>query len=1834
VSLAVCPASVNFGETNQCTISAAGETDTYTINGTTSGDRIRVRIIKTSGTLAPYHDVLQNGTTLCARTTAQERTCLLGSGTHTITVRDLNGTNTGGYSIYIQRLNNPVGCTSLTFGSAPLASSISVAAETDCFTFSGTANDRVRFKQLKTAGTLIPYVEVLRADGTTQCGPTTAPEFTCLLDTTGTYTILVRDVSGPNTGSYLISLQRLNNLVGCNPPLTFGAAPVSDSIALAAKMNCFTFDATANDRVRFKQLKTAGTLIPYVEVLRADGTTQCGPTTAPEFTCLLDTTGTYTILVRDVSGPNTGSYLISLQRLNNPVGCPPIVPFGSAPLTGSIAVAAEADCIPFDGAAGDRIRVRVVKTAGTLILYVEVLRPDGTTLCGPTTTQELTCLLDTSGTYTILVRDVSGPNTGSYLISIQRLNNPVGCNAPPFGTTTPGSIAVAAETDCFTFIGTVGGQVRVKVIKTAGPLILYVEVLRPDGTTLCGPTTAPEFTCQLDTTGTYTILVRDLSGRNTGNYTLTLTAVVPPPPSVPVLASPPNGSLTTDYTPLFNWNNSTVPAGITFDYYQVQVATDAAFTAIVIDTNVPGLANSEFTPVTDLAPNTRHYWHVRSCNTTGQCSNWSAVWSFRTALTPPTNLTVTDGDKTLRPKFDWDDVALPGVTGYTIQVSTSPTFATLNVNATVVASTFTPAADLPRDKTLYWRVRTNGANGPSAWADGPAFTSANPPGVPVLVSPLNNALTTDYTPLLNWNNSIVPVGTTFDHYQLQVATDAIFTGIVIDTNIPGLANSEFTPPTDLAPNTRYYWHVRAFNTDTEYSLWSATWNFRTALTPPTNLIVIDGDKSLRPKFDWGDVALTDVTGYTIQASISPVFATVVVSANVVASQFTPAADLPRDKTIYWRVRTNGANGPSAWADGPAFTSANPPGVPVLVSPINGSLTTDYTPLFNWNNSIVPAGITFDHYQLQVATDAAFTSIVIDQNIPGLANSEFTPPTDLAPNTRYYWHVRAFNTDTEYSLWSATWNFRTALTPPINLIVIDGDKTLRPKFDWDDVALPGVTGYTIQASISPVFATVVVSANVVASQFTPAADLPRDKTIYWRVRTNGANGPSAWADGPAFTSANPPSVPVLVSPLNGSLTTDYTPRLDWNNSTVPAGITFDHYQLQVATVAGIVIDTNIPGLANSEFTPPTDLAPNTRYYWHVRAFNSDTEYSLWSATWNFRTALTPPTLISPTDGETLLTTRPTFDWDVVDGATSYTLQVSTTPAFTTLNVNVAVTASAYTIPVDLPKNKVMYWRVRSNGANGPSAWSGVRSFTSANPPSVPVLLSPANGATVTSTPTLTWSASTVPVGTTLDHYQVQIATSNTFSAIEQQSNTGTINSYTATALGSGIHYWRVRAFNIVGQYSNWSVVRSFRVAAGSILFQFNGAAIGDKFGYSAAGGQDINGDNHPDFIVGAIETDPNGLTNAGSAFVYSGLDGALLRRFDGASADMSFGLEVAEVGDVNNDGKADILVGTPKAAPGGVTWAGSAYVYSGATGALLFQFDGSATYGYMGEAAAGAGDINHDNHADIIVSARGSGKVFVFSGSDGTILHQFSGPFNFGMSVAGVGDVNADGVPDIGIGSPTSTVSGLAEAGSAFVYSGATGALLRQFDGANAGDWVGVSIAGAGDLNNDGRSDLIVAAMCNRSNHAGCTPSGARGYVSVFSGATGSLLFHFEGEGANDAFGRSVAGPGDMNGDGVPDIVVGAFHADTGSILDTGRIYVYSGANGAELYRLNGFGWYDYLGNSVSGADDVNGDGNADVIVAAFYADPFGRNGAGSAYVLSLSSFAASTSDFPNNFSPP
>ena len=117
--------------------------------------------------------------------------------------------------------------------------------------------------------------------------------------------------------------------------------------------------------------------------------------------------------------------------------------------------------------------------------------------------------------------------------------------------------------------------------------------------------------------------------------------------------------------------------------------------------------------------------------------------------------------------------------------------------------------------------------------------------------------------------------------------------------------------------------------------------------------------------------------------------------------------------------------------------------------------------------------------------------------------------------------------------------------------------------------------------------------------------------------------------------------------------------------------------------------------------------------------------------------------------------------------------------------------------------------------------------------------------------------------------------------------------------------------------------------------------------------DVNGDGKTDFIVGAHAADPGGRSAAGSAYVYSGAGGVLLYQRDGGAAGDQFGYSVSAAGDVNGDGKADFIVGAHAADPGGRSAAGSAYVYSGAEGSILHQRDGETAGDQFGTSVGGA-----------------------------------------------------------------------------------------------------------------------------------------------------------------------------------------------------------------------------------------------------------------------------------------
>lgn len=393
----------------------------------------------------------------------------------------------------------------------------------------------------------------------------------------------------------------------------------------------------------------------------------------------------------------------------------------------------------------------------------------------------------------------------------------------------------------------------------------------------------------------------------------------------------------------------------------------------------------------------------------------------------------------------------------------------------------------------------------------------------------------------------------------------------------------------------------------------------------------------------------------------------------------------------------------------------------------------------------------------------------------------------------------------------------------------------------------------------------------------------------------------------------------------------------------------------------------------------------------------------------------------------------------------------------------------------------------------------------------------------------------------------------------------------------------------------------------------------QLGWSISGAGDVNNDGFDDLIVG-LRGRVSATFGAGSVRVYSGATGGLLHTFIGEADNDSFGFSVSGAGDVNNDGFADLIIGTPLNDAGGKR-AGRAYVYSGASGDLLYTFTGEAAGDDFGFCVSGAGDVNNDGFADLIVGAyltdsvaSDAGSAYVYSGATGQLLYKFDGNSTqegFGRSVSGAGDVNGDGFADVIVGAPFNGAGGFL-AGRVFVYSGATGAQLFAPVGEPGFDFYAFSVSGAGDVNGDGFDDVIVGASQKQTSAADTSA----GRVYVYSGPSGALLYTITSHNKGEGFGYSVSDAGDINNDGFADVVVGVQNVNINGGLFSERVYVYSGANGSLMHVFNGESAANFFGQSVSGAGDVNGDGFPDLVVGA-HLNNAGGTEAGRMYVYSL-----------------
>jgi hypothetical protein len=356
-------------------------------------------------------------------------------------------------------------------------------------------------------------------------------ETTCTLDVSGDHTILYGDWGGNNAGPYQFTLQRLNDPANALPA-SLGET-ISATIGLETELDVYAFSGTVGDPIFIKMSQPAGTLNaldPQFRVLRPDGTLLCEAANSRgiqvEETCTVDTSGVHHILAGDYQADRTGIYALYVQRLNAPANTTPLA-FGAI-VSGAIEPEAKTDTYLFDGMSGDRVNVRMVRTATTTSTFTywpkfSVYRQDGTLLCSAYSglLAEALCALDGDATYTLLAGNFQG--AGTYNLLLQRTNNPANATAIAYSETLTSTLSAAVEADAYVFTGTTGEQVLFRMTRLSGVLSPYFGVYRPDGTLLCSAqsgTSVAEETCTLEATGEHTILVGDVGGTDTGTYTL------------------------------------------------------------------------------------------------------------------------------------------------------------------------------------------------------------------------------------------------------------------------------------------------------------------------------------------------------------------------------------------------------------------------------------------------------------------------------------------------------------------------------------------------------------------------------------------------------------------------------------------------------------------------------------------------------------------------------------------------------------------------------------------------------------------------------------------------------------------------------------------------------------------------------------------------------------------------------------------------------------------------------------------------------------------------------------------------------------------------------------------------------------------------------------------------------------------------------------------------------------------------------------------------------------------------------------------------------------------
>jgi hypothetical protein len=779
----------------------------------------------------------------------------------------------------------------------------------------------------------------------------------------------------------------------------------------------------------------------------------------------------------------------------------------------------------------------------------------------------------------------------------------------------------------------------------------------------------------------------------------------------------------------------------------------------------------------------------------GPISRFSNVTERMNQVMPPNDAGV---DPTTIPSilsFFWDWSILTPWAGANMKAYLDPLFTTEAATYSLTSTTPNYARtyhawekDFLGDNTYYWRIQPRYKVGSTyyngVWSQGWRFEREGFKPTNLLTS------VTFATPTFSWD--IVEGAETYD---LQVDNDPAFGSNEISINT---RQTSYTHTTTLANGT-YYWRVRVKRNGSVTNNWSDVKSFTLELPIPQGLQHYPGDTVSRaPTLCWEPLIKSNESipvlaawKYRVQVSKDPSFTTIFDTIDTQQSCWTPIKGYD-DGNYYWRVAMIDGNSTARYGNySPFATLTKQYPTTSLVSPISGS-TINATPTFTWTPVNGAA-----KYRLQVSIAANFSSTYdsVDTN-----NTTFTPTKKYANNT-YYWRVAIIDADGKVG----PYNNATLILDPYpaafgKLSPANG-ATNQPSdlsLTWESSSGATSYEYCIDTSNDNACAGTWVSTGLTTEVSLTGLSAA---TYYWQVRAKNSYG-NTLADAGTWWSFTVPAGPAAfskTSPLSAAMSPLEGTILRWGTTTP-----VDRYEYCVDTTNNGLCDTEwISTDTNTQIG--IDIPAEGKYFWQVRAIKGiTTTYANGGTWWQFRAMQ-----ISPAINEKLNASKVTFEWGAVPNAVAYKLQLSTSPNFSVLLLNIKVLTTSYFFDTFLTNDTTYYWRIRPVYVDTKGPWSTAWTFESMDPLAAPALVSPDHKAEVTSPVMLDWDGVDRAA-----QYKVLIGKDLAFTI--KVASKKTVETSADFTLPVGKYYWRVRALDPFGAKGPWSDVRIVKIIITSAL----------------------------------------------------------------------------------------------------------------------------------------------------------------------------------------------------------------------------------------------------------------------------------------------------------------------------------------------------------------------------------------------------------------------------------